>query len=44
MTVDFHGAGDFGHAVTRDLDGRVLAAGSTANGGDNEFALMRAFF
>jgi uncharacterized delta-60 repeat protein len=44
MTVDFHGAGDFGHAVTRDADGRILAAGSTSNGGDNQFALMRAFF
>jgi hypothetical protein len=37
-------AGDFGHAVSRDPDGGIIAAGSTANGGDNEFALMPAFF
>jgi uncharacterized delta-60 repeat protein len=44
LTVDFHGFGDFGHAVSRDPFGGIVAAGSTANGGDNQFALMRAFF
>jgi len=44
LTVDFHGAGDFGHDVSGDADGGIVVAGSTANGGDNEFALMRAFF
>jgi uncharacterized delta-60 repeat protein len=44
LTVDFHGAGDFGHAVTVSPDGAIVAAGSTANGGDNQFALLRAFF
>jgi uncharacterized delta-60 repeat protein len=42
LTSDFHGAGDFGHALAIDPLGRIVAAGSTANGGDNEFALMRA--
>jgi uncharacterized delta-60 repeat protein len=44
LTTDFHGAGDFGHDVAAFANGTVLAAGSTANGGDNQFALMRAFF
>lgn len=35
---------DFGHAVSNDGRGGIFAAGSTANGGDNEFALMHAFF
>jgi uncharacterized delta-60 repeat protein len=44
LTTDFHGAGDFGHAVAAFADGTVLEVGSTANGGDNQFALLRAFF
>jgi uncharacterized delta-60 repeat protein len=41
LTSDFHGLGDFGHDVAIDSQGRIVAAGSTANGSDDEFALMR---
>ena len=42
LTADFHGRGDFGKAVAIDPQGRIVAAGYTANGGDTQFALMRA--
>jgi uncharacterized delta-60 repeat protein len=42
LTVDFHGAGDFGQDVTLDTAGRIIAAGYTANGPNTEFALIRA--
>ncbi len=42
LTTDFHGSGEFGQDVTIDTDGRIVAAGYTANGADTEFALMRA--
>jgi uncharacterized delta-60 repeat protein len=42
LTVDFHGRGEFGQDVALDGDGRIVAAGYTANGSDTEFALMRA--
>ena len=42
VTVDFHGRGEFGQDVTLDPEGRIVAAGYTANGADTEFALMRA--
>jgi uncharacterized delta-60 repeat protein len=42
LTVDFHGRGEFGQDVALDADGRIVAAGYTANGSDTEFALMRA--
>ena len=38
LTADFTGFGEFGHALTIDSQGRIVAAG-TADG----FALMRAF-
>jgi len=38
LTADFHGFGDFGHALAIDSAGRIVAAGS-----DGEFELMRAF-
>jgi uncharacterized delta-60 repeat protein len=42
LTADFHGRGEFGQDVTLDANGRIVAAGYTANGSDIEFALMRA--
>ncbi len=42
LTADFHGRGEFGEDVALDAQGRIVAAGYTANGGDTEFALMRA--
>ena len=42
LTADFHGRGEFGQDVALDADGRIVAAGYTANGADTEFALMRA--
>jgi uncharacterized delta-60 repeat protein len=42
VTTDFHRAGDFGHALAVDPRGGIVAAGTTANGSENEFALMRA--
>src|SRR5262249_19286227 len=42
VTADFHGRGEFGQDVALDSAGRIVAAGYTANGGDTEFALMRA--
>ncbi len=38
LTTDFHGTGDFGHALAIDAQGRIVAAGSTGD----QFALMRA--
>ena len=38
ITADFNGSGDFGHDVTIDSQGRIVAAGTGAGG----FALMRA--
>ena len=42
LTADFHGRGEFGQDVALDSAGRIVAAGYTANGGNTEFALMRA--
>ncbi len=42
LTADFHGEGDFGQDVARDSAGRIVAAGYAGNGGNTEFALMRA--
>ena len=42
LTADFHGRGEFGQDVALDSAGRIVAAGYTANGGDTDFALMRA--
>ena len=42
ITADFHGRGEFGEDVAVDSQGRIVAAGYTANGADIEFALMRA--
>jgi uncharacterized delta-60 repeat protein len=42
LTADFHGRGEFGQDVTLDSQGRIVAAGYTANGSGTEFALMRA--
>ena len=42
VTADFHGRGEFGQDVALDAAGRIVAAGYTANGGDTEFALLRA--
>ena len=39
LTTDFHGSGDFGHALAIDSQGRIVAAGTTGD----QFALMRAF-
>ncbi|HET6867754.1 MAG TPA: Calx-beta domain-containing protein [Solirubrobacteraceae bacterium] len=44
LTTDFHGAGDFGHAVAVDPLGGIVAAGTIANGSENEFGLIRVFF
>ena len=41
ITADFHGGGEFGQDVAIQPDGRIVAAGYTANGRDTEFALMR---
>ena len=42
LTADFHGRGEFGQDVALDQQGRLIAAGYTANGSDTDFALMRA--
>ena len=42
LTADFHGRGEFGQDVALDAQGRIIAAGYTANGSETEFALMRA--
>jgi hypothetical protein len=42
LTADFRGRGEFGQDVALDPQGRIVAAGYTANGGGTEFALMRA--
>jgi uncharacterized delta-60 repeat protein len=42
LTADFHGKGEFGQDVALQADGKIVAAGYTANGVDTEFALMRA--
>ncbi len=42
LTTDFHGLGDFGHALAIDPRGRIVAAGTTGSGSGDEFALMRA--
>jgi Domain of unknown function (DUF5122) beta-propeller len=42
LTADFHGRGEFGQDVALDASGRIVAAGYTADGGDTEFALLRA--
>ncbi|HJS93022.1 MAG TPA: Calx-beta domain-containing protein [Solirubrobacteraceae bacterium] len=44
LTTDFHGAGDFGHAAQVDPLGGIVAAGTIANGSENEFGLIRVFF
>jgi uncharacterized delta-60 repeat protein len=41
ITADFHGKGEFGQDVAIQDDGKIVAAGYTANGFDTEFALMR---
>jgi hypothetical protein len=41
LTADFHGKGEFGQDVAIQADGKIVAAGYTANGLDTEFALMR---
>jgi uncharacterized delta-60 repeat protein len=41
ITADFHGRGEFGQDVALQPDGKIVAAGYTANGLDTEFALMR---
>jgi len=33
---------EFGQDLALDDDGRIVAVGYTANGGDTQFALMRA--
>ncbi len=43
VTTDFHGAGDFGHALAVDPAGGIVAAGTIANGSENEFGLIHAF-
>lgn len=42
LTADFHGKGEFGQDVAIQPDGKIVAAGYTANGVDTEFALIRA--
>ena len=42
LTADFHGRGEYGQDVALDAQGRIVAAGYTANGPDTEFALLRA--
>jgi uncharacterized delta-60 repeat protein len=44
LTTDFHGAGDFGHAIAVDPNGGVVAAGTISNGSENEFGVIRANF
>jgi uncharacterized delta-60 repeat protein len=41
VTADFHGKGEFGQDVALQPDGKIVAAGYTANGIDTEFALIR---
>ena len=41
VTADFHGKGEFGQDVAIQPDGKIVAAGYTANGTDMEFALIR---
>jgi uncharacterized delta-60 repeat protein len=41
VTADFHGKGEFGQDVAIQPDGKLVAAGYTANGTDTEFALIR---
>ena len=42
LTADLHGLGDFAKDVAIDSQGRIVAAGYTANGSGTEFALLRA--
>ncbi len=42
VTADLHARGEFGQDVAIDSAGRIVAAGYTANGGDTQFALLRA--
>jgi hypothetical protein len=37
------GRGEFGQDLAQDSQGRIVAAGYTANGSNTEFALMRTF-
>ncbi len=41
VEADFHGSGEFGQDVAIQADGKIVAAGYTANGIDTEFALIR---
>ena len=41
VTADFHGKGEFGQDIAAQADGKLVAAGFTANGFDTEFALIR---
>lgn len=41
VTADFHGKGEFGQDIAAQADGKLIAAGFTANGFDTEFALIR---
>jgi uncharacterized delta-60 repeat protein len=41
LTADFRGKGEFGQDVAIQADGKIVAAGYTANGFGTEFALMR---
>lgn len=41
LVVDLHGGGDLGADVAMDPEGRIVAAGSTADGAQTEFALVR---
>jgi uncharacterized delta-60 repeat protein len=42
LTADFHGGADFAQDLALDAAGRVVAAGTTVDGTEFEFALMRA--
>lgn len=41
VTTNFTGANDFGYSVAIQTDGKILAAGQSLNGVDNDFGLAR---
>jgi Ca2+-binding RTX toxin-like protein len=41
VTTAFNGYSDYGHGVVVDAEGRIVVAGSSDNGGDLDFAVVR---